>query len=210
MAKEKTGDDIAKVVQLLVEVGGVDTVYADVYLRRARELLGSVFPAEQFKALKGIQRTIDATIKESKAAALARDWQQAQTLAARVEALRQEAQDKGELRELAAKVYEPYGVSIDPFSPGFESLAGNTQDPAEMRNALVDKLKALAKADAPQATLYESRRAFFAGLGILPRRAALKTAAVTDSRELEQLAAQAAQQGDMARLRQYAQELSAR
>ncbi len=34
MAKEKTGDDIAKVVQLLVEVGGVDTVYADVYLRQ--------------------------------------------------------------------------------------------------------------------------------------------------------------------------------
>jgi hypothetical protein len=38
----------------------------------------------------------------------------------------------------------------------------------------------------------------------------VKTATVTDSRELEHLAAQAAQQGDMARLRQYAQELSAR
>lgn len=213
MAKKETGDAttrILKIVRLLVDVSGVDTVYADVYLRRARELLASLLPVTQYNALKGVQRSIDEAVKQSKAAAMERDWQRVQTLAAQVEGLRRNAQEKEALRELASSVYEPYGVSIDPFSPGFESLPGVDQDPAELRDVLVDNLKALGGADAPRASFYESRRAFFAGLGLLSKRAEGKATAVTDERELERLAAQAAQQGDMARLRQYAQELSAR
>jgi hypothetical protein len=212
MAKDgsDTSAGISKVVQLLVDVSGSDTVYADVYLRRARELLAGALPLTQYNALKGVQRSIDEAVKESRAAATARDWQRVQTLAAQVEALRQDAQSKEALRELAESIYEPYGVSIDPFSPGFEALPGSDPDPSELRDVLVDKLKALVGGDAPQATFYESRRAFFAGLGLLSKRSAAKVTAVTDNRELEQLAAQAAQQGDMARLRSYAQELAAR
>jgi len=127
-----------------------------------------------------------------------------------VEGLRRDAQEKEGLRELASSVYEPYGVGIDPFSPGFESLPGMDQDPAALRDVLVENLKALAGVDATHAAFYDSRRGFFAGLTLLSKRAAAKVAGVTDIRELEQLAAQAAQQGDMARLQQYAQELSAR
>lgn len=213
MAKEETGDTRARVptvVRLLVDVSGVDTVYADVYLGRARELLASLLPVTQYNALKGVQRSIDEAVKQSKTAAMARDWQRVQTLAAQVEGLRRDAQEKEALRELASSVYEPYGVSIDPFSPGFESLPGVDQDPAQLRDVLVDNLKALGGADSPRASFYESRRAFFAGLGLLSKRAEAKATAGTDERELERLAAQAAQQGDMARLRQYAQELSAR
>jgi hypothetical protein len=213
MSKEGTGDAnarVSKAVQLLVDVSGIDTVYADIYLRRARELLSGVLPVAQYNALKGIQRSIDAAVQESKAATMARDWQRAQTIAAQVEGLRRDAQKKEALREVASSVYEPYGVSIDPFSPGFESLPGMDPDPAALRNVLVENLKALAGADAPHAAFYDSRRAFFADLTLLSKREAANTPAVTDIRELEQLAAQAAQQGDMARLQQYAQELSAR
>lgn len=213
MANGATGDTngrLSKTLQLLVDVSGVDTVYGDLYLGRARELMSSVFPMTQFTALKGIQRSIDAAIKETKAATMARDWESAQRLAAQVEALRRDAQDKEAFREVAAAVYEPYGVSLDPFSPGFESLPGRESDPAALRDVLLDNLKALIAADARLSAFYESRRTFFSGLTLLSKHASAKATAVSDIRELEQLAARAAQQGDMAGLQQYAQELSAR
>ena len=213
MGKEATTDTsarVSKVVQLLVDVGASDTLYADIYLRRARELLGSVLPAAQYSALKGIQRDIDEAVKQSKAATMLQDWQKVDTLAARVEGLRQNAQEKAALSELGAKVYDAAGVSIDPFSPGFESLPGHDQDLGGVRDALVDQLKALAGVDAALAAFYESRRAFFAGFALLSKRAAATSASATGGTGLEQLAVQAAQQGDMAQLRRYARELLAR
>lgn len=207
-ATPDAGARIPEVVQLLIDVGGSDTVYADAYLRRARELLRSVLSVAEYNALKGVQRDIDAAIKESKAAVMSQDWGRAETLAAQVEALRQSAQEKSALSALAGKVYDPAGVSIDPFSPGLDFLPGRGQDLGEIRDTLVDKLKALAVVDASLAAFYASRRAFFEGLGLLSKRSAAQTSSTTGSRELEQLAAQAAQQGDMAQLRRYAQQLS--
>jgi hypothetical protein len=205
---------VPAVVQLLVDVGGSDTVYGDVYLRRARELLDSVLPVAEYNASKRTEQDIDEAIKQSKAATMAQDWQKVETLAAKVDALRSSAQEKAARAALGATVYDAVGVSIDPFSPGFESLKGHDRDLAEVRDTLVEKLKALAGADASSAKFYESRRAFFAGFALLSKRGATSAgsaaAATTGSAELEQLAAQAAQQGDMAQLRRYAQELLAR
>jgi hypothetical protein len=133
-----------------------------------------------------------------------------EALAAQVEHLRQSAQDKAALGALGEKVYDAASVSIDPFSPGFESLLGHGEDLGEVRDALVDKLKALAGVDAPLATFYESRRAFFAGFALLSKGSAAPTTSASGGAGLEQLAAQAAQQGDMAQLRRYARELLAR
>jgi len=213
MAKETSKDASAQIphtVQRLVEVGASDTVYADVYLRRAHDLLGSVLPVAQYHALKGVQREIDAAVKQSRAATMVQDWKRVEALAAQVDTLRQQAHEKAALSTLAAKVYDAVGVSIDPFSPGFESLPGHDQDLAEVRDALVDNLKALAAGDPSRASFYDTRRAFFAGFALLSKRTPTKAAASTGGAALEQLAVQAAQQGDMAQLRRYAQELLAR
>jgi hypothetical protein len=212
MAKKATTDksaDPGKLVQLVVDLSEGDTVYADVYLRRARELLASALPLEQYHALKGIERDIEETVRQSKASAASQDWQRVAALAGQVDVLRHRAHEKAALMTLGAAVYDPVGVSIDPFSPGFDFLAGRDQDLAGLRDALVDKLDKLAGLDPPLAAFYTSRRAFLAGLGLLSKRAGAKTAAVTGRAELERLAAQAAQQGDMAQLQRYAQELLA-
>ena len=62
-ATPDAGARIPEVVQLLIDVGGSDTVYADAYLRRARELLRSVLSVAEYNALKGAQRDIDAAIR---------------------------------------------------------------------------------------------------------------------------------------------------
>ena len=203
-------DAVAKVVQLLVDGGRSDTVYADLYLRRARALLGSVLPIEKHKLLKGVERDIEEALKQSKTATMQQDWQRVAALAGQVEDLRRTAQENAALSALGGKVYDAYGVSIDPFSPGFESLPGFDQDRAEIRDALVEGLKTLAGADAPLAAFYESRRTFFAGFALLSKRGTTATASSIGTAEIEQLAAQAAQQGDTAQLRRYAQELLAR
>jgi hypothetical protein len=203
---------VPEVVQLLIDVSERDTVYADVYVQRARDLLGAVLTRPQYNAWKRIEQDIDEAVKQSKAATMRQEWRRVETLAAQVDALRQSAQENAALGALAARIYDRVGISIDPFSPGLESAAGQQRDLAELRDTVVAQLKALAGRDAALAGLYETRGAFFGGFGLLSKRGATKTGAgaTTDSAQLQQLAAQAAQQGDMAQLRRYAQELLAR
>lgn len=185
-----------------------DTVYADVYLSRAREVLSAVLSRSQYEGLRGIQRDIDRAVKQCRTATMLQDWKRVDELATQVERLRQAEQEGAALRDLGALVYDPVGVSIDPFSPGFEFLPGAERDRADLRAEIVANLKALAAADAPNAAFYDARRDYFAGLAIESRKGETgKPAKTRTVAEVEQLAAQAAQRGDIAQLRLYAQEI---
>ncbi len=180
------------------------------YLRRARELLASVLSQSAYSSLKGIQVDIDAAVKRIRVATASQDWGTVESLAARVDELRRNAADKTTLSALGAAVYDTHDVSIDPFSPGFEFLPGFGKELAGRRDTLVAHLKLLAGADPPRAHLYESRAAFFAGLKLASSDVAAAPSSVKTIQELQQLAMQAAEQGDTAQLRRYAQQLSAR
>jgi hypothetical protein len=201
---------IPELVKTLVDVRASDTVYGDLYLRRARELLGTVLSQSQYNALTGIQADIDAAVKRIRVATASRDWAMIESLAAQVDELRHNAAEKATLRTLGAAVYDTGDVSIDPFSPGFELMLRSGKGLAERRDALVASLKVLARADTPRAHLYESRAAFFAGLKLASSDVAAAPSSVESIQELQQLAMQAAEQGDMTQLRRYAQQLSAR
>lgn len=185
-----------------------DTVYADVYLSRAREVLADVLSRSRYDSLRRIQSDIDQAVKQCRTATMLQDWKQVDELAAQVERLKAAAQEGAPLRDLGALVYDPVGVPIDPFSPGFDFLPGADRDRADLRDEIVANLKALAAADAPQAAFYDARRASFAALAIESRKGETgKPAKARTVAEVEQLAAQAAQRGDIAQLRQYAQEI---
>lgn len=204
------GEAARQFVQSLVTAAAADTVYSDLYLRRARELFATVLSAAEYEGLKRVDSDIDEAIAQSRKATMLQDWQQVERLASRVEDLRSHSRDKGEFRELGAAVYDNSLVGIDPFSPGFESVAGCNKDPAAVRDDLVEQLAILARGDAPLASFYESRRAFFAALTLYSTKAAATPSATRSIEELEQLAAQAAQRGDMTQLRFHAQEVLAR
>jgi len=214
MSKKPTTQDktttLEAAVQLLVNVRGSDTVYADLYLRRAGELLATVLSQAQYNALRGIQGDINTVVKQISLATASQDWAQVASLATRLDELRRSAGENAALSRLGATVYDTHGVSIDPFSPGFEFLPGFDKGLAERRDALVANLKALASVDAPLAPLYASRGAFFAGLILASGRSAAASVSAKSSAEIQQLAVRAAQQGDTSQLRLYAQELAAR
>ena len=65
---------ITEAVKTLVDVRASDTVYGDVYLRRARELLGTVLSQSEYSALKGIQADIDAAVKRIRVATASQEW----------------------------------------------------------------------------------------------------------------------------------------
>ncbi len=201
---------VSGTIKTLIDVSASDTVYADLYLRRARELLGTVLSQSEYNAMRGIQGEIDAAVKRIRVATAAQDWATVESLAGRVDELRHNAAQKATLSTLGAAVYETHDVSIDPFSPGFEFLPGFGQELAGKRDALVAKLRLLARADAPHAHLYESRAAFFADLRLASSDVAAAPSSVRSIQELQQLAMQAAEKGDMTQLRRYAQQLAAR
>ncbi len=197
------------IIKTLIEVSASDTVYADLYLQRARELLGTVLSQSEYNTLRGIQGDIDAAVRRIRVATAAQDWALVESLAGRVDALRHHAAEKATLTTLAAAVYDTHDVNIDPFSPGFDFLPGHGQGAAERRDSLVASLNTLARSDVPQAHLYASRAAFFAGLKLASSDVAAPSS-VKSIQVLQQLAMQAAEKGDMTQLRRYAQQLAAR
>jgi len=207
MAKSEQGARAEEIVKRLVDLGRGDTVYADTYLRRAREILGRVLTRNQHGALKAIQHDIDDAIKQCKQASVMQDWKRVDELAARAEGLRQRALEGAALRELGAEVYDAFGVPIDPFSPGFDFLPGAEHDPAGLRERVVAHLKAMTGDDPPLASFYRSRQAYFARLAIESKHAEEGPAGTRSIAEVQQLAAQAAQRGDVGQLRRYAQEI---
>ena len=78
-----------KIVGLLVEVAKLDTVYRDIHLRRARQLLSSTFDETTYRAIGSTDKEIDDLTRRSRTAVLHREWTQAAELSARIESQRQ-------------------------------------------------------------------------------------------------------------------------
>ena len=55
-------------IRMLVDVADADTVYRDVYLSRARALLGHELSFEQYRGFRGVQQQIEKNIAASRAA----------------------------------------------------------------------------------------------------------------------------------------------
>ena len=199
-------ENIIKIVNLLVEVAKVDTVYRDVHLRRARELLKSTLDESSYRAIGSTEKEIDDLMRRSRTAALRRDWGQAAELAERVEVLRQRLVSTSELVQVGRHVYDAEPVAFDPFS-----LRTHLGAQAELAQPLIckrvmDALSALAKLDTNYSSFYESRRGYFAALEV--SRPPVPTKRPGRNRaQAEQLAVAAAERGDVATLQRFAKEL---
>jgi len=206
MTTKATGADPLQLVSELIEIGHVDTVYRDVYLERARSLLGGVLPVEEFRLMEQERRDL-AELPLSVARALQKaDWSLVKELAGRTQTLRKAAEGKEQLMETARAVYAVNDVSLDPFSPGLQGFAGHaTSDLPSLRDSTVARLTALEGADAPERDFYAARRAALQALALTAVEAG-KAASGVDAREAAQ---QALKAGDMRELEKLAGELMA-
>jgi hypothetical protein len=190
----------------LVEAAKLDTVYRDVHLRRARQLLSSTLDEFAYRAIGSTEKEIDDLMGRSRTAVLHRDWAQAAELSKRIESLRQQMATMGNLARIGKEVYEADAIAFEPFSPGKHLGALAREGQADLRTQLVNTLASLAKLDTSSSAFYENRRTYFSGLALATTTAAQK-GEQRDRAHVEQLAMEAAERGDIAALQLLAKEL---
>lgn len=199
-AKAAANADALGLVTELVDTANVDTVYRDVYLRRARGLLTGVLSLEEFRSIEG-EKTELTTLPLMIARALERaDWSRVQELSNRSDVLRRRSEGKRRQLEVARGVYTITDVKLDPFSPGLLPLTRlAAKDLPALRTRAVEHLAALERADAPWKDFYAGRRAALQALALTTAESATAGAGA-DPREAAQRALKAGDMRGLARL----------
>jgi hypothetical protein len=194
-----------KIVSLLAQVANMDTVYRDVHLRRARQLLSSTLDESAYRAIGSTEKEIDDLMRRSRTAVLQRDWAQAAELSGRIDDMRQRITKMGNLANIGKDVYEADAVAFEPFSPGKHLGPNALAGQPSVRTQVVDALASLAKLDTGSSAFYEKRRSYFSGLQV--SAVVSQKGPQRDRAQTEQLAMEAAERGDTAALQRLSQEL---
>jgi hypothetical protein len=203
MAKNATP---SQAITLLIDAGKTDTVYRDVYLRRARELLSPTLDDSGYRAIGSMQKDADELVRRTRSAVLQHDWAQASELSAQADQKRKAIDAQAGTIALAKDVYEADMVAFDPFSPG-KHLGPHAQAmQSGLRAQLIETLTSLGKVDATFGAFYEQRRGYFSGLELASSADSTKTHS-RSRLELEQLALEAAERGDITAIQSIAKEL---
>ncbi len=136
----------------------VDTVFADLYLLRARELLAPHLGEADHRALSRAQTEADMLPDRIRGAMGIQDWKVVQDLSARLSSLKRRLQETQELRSVAQRVYDIDEVLVDPFSPGLRALAGVPAGglPA-LRDSGLRGLELVREADPAWSAFYAAR-----------------------------------------------------
>jgi hypothetical protein len=203
MAKDTNA---TKAVGLLIEAANTDTVYRDLYLRRARQLLSATLDESAYRAIGSTEKEIEDLMRRSRSAVLQRDWDQAANLSAQAESLRQRKAAMGQLAAIGKDVYDADTVAFDPFSPGKHLGAQAEANQPGVQKRLMDTLASLGKLDPSLAASYEKRRSYFSSLELASPTASQK-GAQRNRGQMERLAVEAAEKGDAATLQRLSQEL---
>ena len=203
MAKNATP---SQAIALLIEAGKTDTVYRDVYLRRARDLFSPTLDEPGYRAIASMQTELDELVRQTRSAVVQSNWEKAAELSEQADRMRKAIDAQAGTVALARDVYEADLVACDPFSPG-KHLGPHIHDmKTDSRAQLLQTLTSLAKVDTTFGAFYAQRRGFFSGLELASSADSGKASA-RSRRELEQLALEAAERGDIAAVQSLAKEL---
>src|SRR4030095_12123024 len=177
MAQAKgKGTDATKAVGLLIEASNADTVYRDLYLRRARQLLGATLDESAYRAIGSTEKEIEDLMRRSRSAVLQRDWDQAANLSAQAESLRQRKAAMGQLAAIRKGVDDTHTEGFYPFSPGKHLGPQAEANQPGVQKRLMDTLASLGKLDPSLAASYEKRRSYFSSLELASPTASQKGA----------------------------------
>src|SRR5512133_1755565 len=167
--------DATKVVGLRIATATGDTVYRDLDLGRARQLLRATLDESAYRAIGSSDKEIEDLMRRSRSAVLQRDWDQAAKLSAQADGLRQRKAAMGDLATIGKDVYDADMVGFDPFSPGKHLGPQSEHNQPAVRKQLLDTLASLGKLDPSLAASYEKRRSYFSSLELVDATASQKS-----------------------------------
>jgi hypothetical protein len=193
-------------VSLLIGAAKIDTIYRDIYLRRARELLSDTLDESGYHAIGSANKEIDELVGRTRSAVSQHKWEEAAKLSAQADQLRQSIAATGNVGAIAKDVYEADTVAFDPFSPGKHLGPQSQANQPDLRGQVIDILTSLSKLDTSLGAFYEKRRGYFSGLEFASAATSQKSSKQNRA-ELEQRAVEAAERGDLTAVQALAKEL---
>src|SRR5262245_18944049 len=124
MAKDAPEDDKERVlatVSRLVMAADGDTLYRDVYLNRAGDLLAPIVTEASWVASLGGRDQLARLLAQARAAVAQQDWANVHETGARAASLQRSLDADKAVHAVAESVYGAPPVVLDPFSPGLTS-----------------------------------------------------------------------------------------
>ena len=194
----------------LLELTKLDTLYRDLYLERARELLGTLLTYSRYQSLREGVASIPWVERQLRAAVERSEWQRSAELTARVRALQSSANENAEVLKLGKSVYDELAdLPIDPFTPGFHVfVSGAKEQLMAWRGRALELLSTLERNDPNKKEFYARRAADFRSLSIkAPTAVQEEKAAEADGSQLQQDALSALDAGDLSNLERVVQRL---
>ena len=155
-----------RVVSQLMDTARIDTVYRDLYMRRAEAVFAHLLPEVEYDRLKAQTTTIDDLLRQARLAVERGDWQGVPELAGRVRTLRRLIQEKRPLIEAADRLYGWNDVPIDPLSADLSKFV-TVGNPDLTKTRVLALLAGLEESDPGMRSFYGNRRAHFQALSII-------------------------------------------
>jgi len=197
-------------IGLLVEIAKFDTLYRDIYLQRARELMTTLLPYSTYEATKESAASLGWIETQLRATVERGDWKRAAELTERLRTVKGAVAANSESMRVAEPVYEGLAETpIDPFSSGLHVFVGASKEQLlEWRDRAVGILSRLQRADNVKQGFYARREADLKSLEVkAPGGQTQETKKTSDPSQLRQEALSALESGDLTQLDTLVQKL---
>jgi hypothetical protein len=206
---EKSGTLARDRVARLVEAARRDTLYWDLYIRRAAAHLAPVFSRDLYRLLRRGDAEVAEALRAGDRALNRGDWKEVKEMAVKVRDLQRAQTERVGDMKLGEEVYGLAEIPIDPFSPGFNLLLHSSPDALQNERArLIAALHALGEIDPEWRDFYAGRRAEFEELRLVLEEKATATGRV-DPEALRREAMILLERGDVDQLSRIAEEILA-
>src|SRR5262249_17174263 len=167
--------NVSQTIFHLLLIGKLDTLYRDLYLQRAAELMDTLLNRTTYDGLKQRMASIGSIERQLRAAVERGEWTRAQALTESIRTIKAAAAANAEGMRLGEFVYDGLAdIPIDPFSPGLNIFAGaagrNLQESADKA---IETLATLERTDSSYSgkSLYTRRGADFQALELTAQTA---------------------------------------
>ena len=197
-------------VSQLLEISKLDTLYRDLYLQRARELMEPLLSYSTYSRIKEGIASLGWVEKQLRAAIERGDWAKSRELTERVRAIQGSASAGGQRMRLGEDLYDGAAdIPIDPFSPGLHAFFGGAAHRLEeWQDQAIAILSTLKRTDASKRDFYSRRGSDLQALSIkAPADQPEEKRATKSPAQLQQEALKALESGNLSQLDTVIQQL---
>ncbi len=162
MFKQKNTQDKLSLVEKIISIADVDTVFRDIYIEHAKDLLADVLPPDVYQDIIREKNSLAKLPNSINEAMEKNDWKAVKELSRKMKDLHRWSEENEYLFNLGRKIYSSNFIYINPFSPGLYHEAGiSIDDLPAIRKDIVKKFESIIPDDKSMKDFYQKRKTFF-------------------------------------------------